>query len=282
MRRHIQHPSILPCLLGACTGLQTEDPPATVQFDLVFPPNNSLVEPYYPSPVIFAVHNFSAIGQNTLFWSWNITDAIYTVKGYESTTVVASGQSRPDTIGVEMSPDVLLIIEPVSQLWNNTMDLLRLSYTFGLTYACGNTTGLSTTGSSDTVQFKGESFFALLPIHPDGDYVPLALARKGRCGRPIGSIGVQKQPGSYSEQEYQVLSPSIQPTKTCALPIDARVTRWAESVMNIAAECPNQTWPDTTGLMGNCMSRASGKNDLETRGMVLFIIAAFHLTGIYP
>ena len=282
MRRHVQRPSILLCLLGACTGFQTEDPPATVQFDLVFPPPHSLIEPYYPSPVIFAVHNFSAIGDNTLFWNWNITDAINTVKGYESITVVASGQSRPDTIGVELLPDVLLIIEPVSQLWNNTMDLLRLSYTFGLTYACGNTTGLSTTGSNDTVQFKGESFFALLPIHQDGDYGPLALARKGRCGRPIGSIGVQKQPWSNSEQECQVINPGMQPAKTCALPIDARVTRWAESVMNIAAECPNRTWPDTIGLMGNCMSRASGKNDLETRGMILFISAAFLLIVIYP
>ncbi|KAI4911461.1 uncharacterized protein J4E92_010274 [Alternaria infectoria] len=169
MRRHVQQVPTLLCLLGACTGLQTEDPPATVQFDLVFPPNYSLIEPYYPSPVIFAVHNFSAIGQNTFFWSWNITVAINTVKGYESTTVVASGQSRPDTIGVEMSPDVLLIIEPVSQLWNNTMDLLRLSYTFGLTYACGNTTGLSTNGSDNTVQFKGESFFAILPNYSDED-----------------------------------------------------------------------------------------------------------------
>ena len=281
MRRHVQLPSILLCLLGACTGLQTEDPPATVQFDLVFPPPHSLIEPYYPSPVIFAVHNFSAIGQNTFFWNWNITDE-YETGELRPRNIIASGKSRPDTIGVELSPAVLLIIEPVSLLWNSTVEFSRSSYTFGLTYACGNTTGLPPDSLNTTVRFEGETMFGLLGNYSDEDNEYLYLARKGRCGRPIGSVGVQKRPEGKSEQDCQVLNPGVQPTKTCALPIDATVTRWAEAVKNIAARCPNRTWPDTTGLMGNCMSRASGKNDLRTRGMVLFIIAAFLLIGIYP
>jgi len=280
MRRHVQHPSILLCLLGASGVLQASDTPSTVQFDLVFPRNNSLIEPFYPSPVIFALHNFSAIRQNTIFWSWNITDAYDTE--YKPPSIIASGKSRLDAIEKEISPDTLLMIEPVSQLRNNTVNSFRLRYTFGLTYACGNTTELPTGSPYITVRFEGAIVFGILGIVPDEDDGFIALARKGSCAIPIGSVGVQKRPSSNSEQDCQVLNPDIQPTKTCALPIDARVTERAEAVMNASAECPNRTWPDTTGLMGNCMSKASRKNDLETRGMILFMIAAFLLIRISP
>jgi len=260
--------------------LQASDTPSSVQFDLVFPRNNSLIEPFYPSPVIFALHNFSAIRQNTIFWSWNITDAYDTE--YKPPSIIASGKSRLDAIEKEISPDTLLMIEPVSQLRNNTVNSFRLSYTFGLTYACGNTTELPTGSPYITVRFDGAIVFGILGIVPDEDDGFIALARKGSCAIPIGSVGVQKRPSSNSEQDCQVLNPDIQPTKTCALPIDARVTERAEAVMNASAECPNRTWPDTTGLMGNCMSKASRKNDLETRGMILFMIAAFLLIRISP
>ena len=275
----LRNQSILLCLLGASGVLRASDTLSTVQFDLVFPRNNSLIEPYYPSPVIFALHNFSAIGQNTLFWSWNITDAYDTE--YEPPTIIASGKTRFDAIEKEISPDILLIIEPVSQLRNNTVNSFRLSYTFGLTYACGNTTGLPTGSPDIAVRFEGAIVFGILGIVPDEEDGFIALARKGSCGIPIGSIGVQKRPSSNSEQACQILNPGIQPTKACALPIDARVTEQAAAVMSEAASCPNRTWPDTTGLMGNCISRGSGNDDLRAGGAFLFVSAAFLLIGIY-
>ena len=278
MRRHVQHPSILLCLLGASGVLQASDTPSSVQFDLVFPRNNSLIEPFYPSPVIFALHNFSAIRQNTIFWSWNITDAYDTE--YKPPSIIASGKSRLDAIEKEISPDTLLMIEPVSQLRNNTVNSFRLRYTFGLTYACGNTTELPTGSPYITVRFEGAIVFGILGIVPDEDDGFIALARKGSCAIPIGSVGVQKRPSSNSEQDCQVLNPDIQPTKTCALPIDAKVTRWAEAVKNIAARCPNSTWPDTIGLMGNCVSNGVGKDDVTAGRTSLFVGLLYCLSEI--
>lgn len=46
--------------------------PSNVQVDIIFPKNNSVYLPIYPFPVIFALHNFSAVWQYEPILKWRL------------------------------------------------------------------------------------------------------------------------------------------------------------------------------------------------------------------
>jgi hypothetical protein len=129
--------------------------PSTVQFDLVFPKNNTIYEPTYPSPLVVAIHNASALKQHTVYWSWNITESPYWPTE-ETPKIIASGMSRPHAILKNVMEQTQLIIEPISALFNNTSDLLALRYSFDVTHACD-----VPSFSSTVVVFEGEIYFKM-------------------------------------------------------------------------------------------------------------------------
>jgi hypothetical protein len=107
----------------------------TAEFDLSFPSNYTIYIPTYPSHIHFTIHNASAIGLHILHWSLNITKAPYwAAKGPHM--IIASGMNHPGVINTNLTEAIQLIVEPVSQLVNDTADLLVLRYSSGVKYAC--------------------------------------------------------------------------------------------------------------------------------------------------
>jgi hypothetical protein len=104
----LQLPFLL-CLLCASASVLASQLPTTVQFDLVFPRNNTTYQPVYPFPIVFALHNGSAAWPYVLHWDWEITTT-----GSEFDMIASGGFTAgiPGEGRGPAPPDSHLVIEP--------------------------------------------------------------------------------------------------------------------------------------------------------------------------
>jgi hypothetical protein len=248
------------CLLGMVVSKSlASETPSTVQFDLVFPKNNTIYEPTYPSPLVVAIHNASALKQHTVYWSWNITESPYWPTE-ETPKIIASGMSRPHAILENVMEQTQLIIEPISALFNNTADLLALRYSFDVTHACD-----VPSFSSTVVVFEGETtskcpanYLTRSPA-----IIPM-LGSRLNCSVSIGAIGVQNL--GQREDACPVINPGAQVPRNCSVSIDEKVEDQVSAIMEKAVGCPEKTWEGTVGMMVNCQSSGSGR--IASAGLV--------------
>jgi hypothetical protein len=251
---------ILLCLLGASGLLHAVQLPTTVQFDLVFPRNNTVYKPVYPFPVVFGLHNGSAAWPYIIWWEWDITSS-------GTGDLVAYGGYTPGIYGEEKPaapPDTHLIIDPVSQIFNTTAQKLLLRYTFGIRNACNETTGeVPSKHELDVLFNQGFSF----SLDRENGQVP-DITASGSCAIPVGSVGIQKDIPTRDDGLCPILAPGPQPTQECALPINEAVATRVAAGMLAHAGCPDQTWPNVTGLTGKCRPKTSGQNQLWYDGIM--------------
>lgn len=262
------------CLLGAFNTLRAAELPTTVQFDIIFPRNNTVYKPVYPFPVVFGLHNGSAAWSYVITWDWDIL-SLDTEPGGKRT--VASGGWIPGVPGVETPaapPNPYLIIDPVEEIVNTTSRNFFMRYGFAITHSCNESARPIKVDPYLTVSFDDGIYFSLDP--ENGELPDLTAA--GPCATPVGSIGIQKEipniAGSWNDV-CPVLAPGPQPTQSCALPIhDTIATQVAARMLNYT-ECPDQTWPNVTGLVGKCRPKTSGQDKLWGDAILFTSVAVF-------
>jgi hypothetical protein len=153
-----------------------------------------------------------------------------------------------------------------------------MRYGFGIRYTCNETTCEVPPERELDVFFNEVIHF---DIDREKGEVP-DIAAAGPCATPLGSIGVEKEVKMMDGGAMcPVLKPGPQPTQACVLSVNETVADLVAVAMLQEASCPDQTWPNVTGLVGKCRPQSSGQ-EKQWRGAVLAtsLIAAFTLALI--
>ena len=257
MKSRPQYLRAVLCLLGTFYLTCAAELPTTVQFDIIFPKNNTAYKPVYPFPVVFGLHNGSAAWSYVINWNWEIVSLD---RDPSANNIIATGGWIPGVPGIEKPappPDTYLIIDPVNELINTTDRNLFIRYSFGISNSCNETTGEVPLERNLDVSFHQGIFFSL---DPENGEVP-NLAAVGPCATPVGSIGILKDIPNNGGV-CPILAHGPQSTQPCALPLNDTVANQVAARMLSHTECSGQTWPNVTGLIGKCSPKTSGQNQL--------------------
>ena len=225
----------------------------------------------YPFPVFFGLHNGSAAWPYVITWDWDVI-AIGDDKNRSMYENVANEGWLPGIAGVEQPgppSDRYLIIDPVDGLINTTAQHFLLRYSFGITHSCDETTGEVPLDRHLDVSFSQEIFFSL--DAKNGNLPDLTAV--GPCATPIGSVGILKEVRNF-KGACPVLS-GPQPTQSCALSLNDTLAEKVTARMIRHAECPDQTWPNVTRLLGRCRPDRSGQSQLWNDATLLSYVAVF-------
>lgn len=241
------------CLLSMASVLLAVDLPTTVQFDLVFPKNNTAYKPTNAFPLVFALHNGSAALPYSFYWYWSV-DTGEKVDPFDTDP---SGGYNPGVPGQTVPPppeDKQLIVDAVFWLKNATTKQFRLRYGFGLLDVCNETIREVPFGKPLDVffyDFIDFSFDSENGISPN-------VTATGSCAVPIGTIGIEKEVITHRGKACPIVKPGLQPTQACALTLDEAVNdQIAEAVLHPAGSCVNQTWPNVTAKFRPCPLKKS-------------------------
>ncbi|KAF3001480.1 hypothetical protein E8E13_008611 [Curvularia kusanoi] len=248
--------------------------PTTVQFDIIFPRNNSVYKPVYPFPVVFGLHNGSAAWSYQIHWGWSIYEISETGS---DPNLVASGRWRPGVPTIEQlapPPDSYFIIDPVNELINTTHRYFHMIYKFGITQSCNETTREVPLERELDVTFNDYIRFRL---DPQGGEVP-NLADIGPCATPVGSVGIRTDVELFGDggRPCPVLDAGPQPTQSCAMPLNNTLATKVAARMLQHANCSEQTtWPNATGLLGKCRPKRSGQGRLGGDAIMFSSVTVF-------
>jgi hypothetical protein len=276
MKSRSQFLSTALCLLGTFHLTSATQLPTTVQFDIVFPKNNTAYKPLYPFPVVFGLHNGSAAWPYVIYWDWEILAVDIDPS---ANNIIATGGWIPGIPGMEMPAppqDTHLIIDPVNELINTTVRNLFLRYSFGITNSCNETTGEVPLEHNLDVSFHQGIYFNL---DPENGEVP-DLTAVGPCAIPVGSIGILKDI-LHNGGVCPILAQEPQFTQPCALPLNSTVASQVSARMLAHTGCSDQRWPNVTGLTGKCRPKSSGENRLWSDATLFTSVMVFTSFGIY-
>ncbi|EUC34134.1 hypothetical protein COCCADRAFT_4469 [Bipolaris zeicola 26-R-13] len=165
--RFLHDTSALLCLFGASAFVYAADLPGTVQFDLVFPRNDTIYKPVYPFPVVFGLTNGSVAWPYSLHWSWDI---IALDRDQNMDIIIANGDWVTGVSALNKSAppqDAHLIIDLVIQILNTTSRKLLMRYTFGIRKSCNESTGEISPDPDPSVISHGFVKFGLDPENGD-------------------------------------------------------------------------------------------------------------------
>jgi hypothetical protein len=174
--------------------------------------------------------------------------------------ILASGDFTPGPPGEERSPpppDTHLIIEAVTELVNTTARNFKLRYHFGIRYACDEITHEPPINRGLDTLFDKAIFISLDKVNgqsPD-------IAAAGPVPHLSVSTRIEKEVKDGMRKPCPVLNPSAQSTQTCALIVTETVANRVAFTMLQEAACPDQTWPNVTGLVGKCRPQKSGDRE---------------------
>lgn len=104
-------------------------------------------------------------------------------------------------------------------------------------------------------------------------YVP-DLTNVGPCATPVASMRIEKEIIS-STGPYPILALGMQPTNSCAIPLNNTLADQVAELMLQETQCPDQNWPNVTGLVRECRPDLSGDTRLRGNGMLLFYVTVF-------
>src|ERR1700761_3495775 len=236
-----------------------------IQVDLVFPRNNTVYQPVYPFPFVFAFHNFSTAWKYkpSVYWAFRIfipmTGEERFVEdgfiGYNLLTTQSTWAPPPDkflAINASKIPsqDIQYTRFPdvPPNPSNQTSRILEYSISFS-SPICSNLTE-----RRERILFNtGLSFGAMPYLNAFGSCPPVSAA----------AISIEGDGKSQMNKTcIQLTSPNPIP---CAFTVDQQTLDQVSKEMVQLTKCSNVTWPNGTGIGSQC----TGGKSLRSESHVL-------------
>jgi hypothetical protein len=231
----------------------------TVQIDLIFPKNNTVYQPLYPFPIVFAVSNFSSAGQYKPVVRWVLSKLTLSKKerGVVADCIIGWDKDNSDpNFGAQ--PDKYLSIDSTIYISHDNGTSFPISWVLEYTVSVGRDRCFGTDSDRDLRGTMGEIFFdtsikvGIIPDEKAFDPCPLN----------IGMIGITGQ--NQTDSVCPLLS-SPRPAATCAFKVDSQTFDQISKTMVDTSKCKNVTWPGGTGIGNRCdPNKATAKSESST------------------
>lgn len=242
-------------LLAAAQQPQPSWLPNTVDWNVIFPRNNTAYKPMHPFPLVFASRNRDIVSYSTFNWEWSVASADSPSEVLAANSHSSSGAIPNDDIG---TGQVQLYIQTVRELQNSTAKDFILTTGFGISDACD----LEVTAWNLSQSFSNTIYFS---FDADQGEEPKILT-DGTCASSIGAIGVQKEiPRQHANENDCLVLESGPPWKVMDECLKADNDMADNAAVQFTAQrggaptgCDNQTWPDVNFIRGKCNPQSSG------------------------
>lgn len=227
-----------------------DDKANVMQVDLVFPRNDTVYQPVYPFPIVFAISNSEAGWPYGTSLNWNLF-GLYS-DDREPDLIATGGIVESDTrVNISNSAeDQWLAIYDAPELMNSSFTELSLSVAFGAPNPCKE-------DRERSIELQPGTFMTIsFNISSKGELPNVEAG--GPCAVPVGAMGItdpKNIENSTLEGSCLIVAPEDEwpPVAPCAFRIGAEVASQVESKMLEAATCTTGSWPDPTGLVGPCI-----------------------------
>lgn len=223
-----------------------------IQVDLIFPKNNTIYQPVYPFPLVFAASNFAAAAQYkpAIRWTLYRFDPISRDRGSVKSGVIGwdIDNAQPN-LGPQ--PDKYLSIDssPAPSQTNQSNWLLEYSFFVGKSRCSVSDEDRFSRGSVGKIFFDTDRKSGAMPD----------IATFGPCPFTLGIVGITGQ--NQTDADCPLVStPSPAPT-SCAFTVDSQAFDQISKAMVDTSKCKNVTWPNGTGIGNHCdQSSTPAKN----------------------
>ncbi|KAF2664249.1 hypothetical protein BT63DRAFT_460552 [Microthyrium microscopicum] len=256
-----------------------------IQVDVIFPKNNTVYQPVYPFPFVFAVHNFSTtwIYRPTFTWTlqaWNThgypRDVSFGYIGWDTMKGQDSWGPPPDEfVAVNSSASQADdITDPVfvDDLQRNQSNETRWSLAVKIWF--NNATCFDQKVLTHRIWFNTSIQAGVMPN----------LGAVGSCPSVSLATGVQGQSQKNETNEICNIYTNPLDASACAFTMNQQLLDRVPKEMVAVTRCANVSWPNSTGIGTRCVSgkslSAEGKNassntQWNTGSVGISIIAAF-------
>lgn len=240
------------------------------QLDLIFPRNNTVYQPVYPFPIVFATHNVQPAWDFALTVSWtlvNVRDPSF-IGDFGAAQTGDRLYDYLDGNPRYLFPEGQLLIHSTPMLANTTGTEFRLDVEFSLYHNCSPPVQIHGTRGA---HLKHQIFFN---ISRDGELPQMQAG--GMCAMPIAAYELaDPETDIYRSGCTQLLDPPPA-LRTCAFEIDASLQRQVEAQMLNHSGCAlsSPSWPNVTGLVGPCpisrsLASSAAKASIPTAPLAL-------------
>jgi hypothetical protein len=207
-----------------------------IQVELIFPKNNTVYQPVYPFPIVYAVHNFSKLWkyQPTLTWQlWELYPAASAKISYDDGFVGWDFRKAPATW--TPPPDTFLAINSSVKPSRKNESVWMIEHNFYLASPDCNSTPIR----KDWIYFNTSIDTGIMPI----------LSASNTCLSPWRTISIGDR-----DQSNDTCTPTYpeHPPTSCAFSVDEQVVDQISRQMVINSGCKNVTWPNSTGIGYRC------------------------------
>jgi hypothetical protein len=219
----------------------------TVQADLVFPRNDSVYQPVYPFPIVFALSNFSRAWKYMPMVAWELTKYDPTSRQAYFANREFAGWNRNGTVpNWGAQPDKYLSIHWSHSPSNYNDSYWRLEWSFYVGKDdCLDGPDEKSKGSTGRIFFQTSNLTGIMPN----------LMASGPCPLPLYAVGIT---GENKSDEKCPLVSTPPPAPSCGFPVDKLVVDQVAKAMVDVSGCKNTTWPGGTGVGYRC------SNSVET------------------
>jgi hypothetical protein len=205
--------------------------------DLVFPRNNTVYQPVYPFPIVYAIHNFSKVWKYQPTMSWLLIEInLETQQKLSYSEGVVGFDPKKTHLSWAPPPDTFLAINSSSNPSKSNQSSWILQYNF-------NINALDCAGAENLpgyVYFNTSNISGVMPN----------LKAFGDCAPTIGAISIETQLQT-NDTCVQPSSPQPNPVP-CAYSVDQNTVDQVAKEMIKVTRCENVTWPNGTGIGNQC------------------------------
>jgi hypothetical protein len=227
-----------------------------VQVDLIFPRNNTIYQPVFPFPFIFAVHNFSTAWPYRPLLTWRL---IQLKSATQDRAFGATGEIGWDAFHGRQNwgapADKFLAINSTDAISQYNESNWRLEYVFKLGEdecfaGIEGKNPAASHGSLGVIYFNTSNITGVMPD----------ITASSPCAVPLAALGFAGQ--NQTNATCPLLS-SPNPTPIpCAFSVDKQVADQVAKEMVTRSNCNGVTWPNGTGIGTQCNTSKTGKKSI--------------------
>jgi hypothetical protein len=233
----------------------------TVQADLVFPRNNTVYQPVYPFPIVFALSNFSRAWKYMPTVGWELTKyELGTRATYFANSELAGWNKNGTLPSWGAQPDKYLSIHSSDSLSQYNESHWRLEWSFWVGKDdCLTGPDKKSHGSVGRIFFSTSNITGVMPN----------LTASGPCPFTLGVVGITGQ--NQTDEKCPLVS-TPRPASTCGFTVDKPVVDQVAKAMVDISGCKNVTWPGGTGVGNHCSKSVETTSEGNRRERNFFAI----------